>query len=230
MVTRPRRRGPRSVAPTRSRRSVPRAERISWSASAARRKRPLGVRPSPAAAKSRRSGQPGVEVRTALDVDRARRADPRGNGRGRLGLDGLDQGRQAGPGASSPTGRSGRGAARRSARGTAARLPSGSGRRRRRHRPDRTGTGSSRRPAGSAPGRSWPGRRATIATRPSSSGWRSASSTGRSNSAQLVEEQHALVRERDLAGRESRAAADHAGVRRSVWCGARNGGVRTQAR
>ena len=54
----------------------------------------------------------------------------------------------------------------------------------------------------------WP---RTIATRPSSSGWRSASSAGRGNSRELVEEQHAVVGEARLAGRRDRAAADEAG-------------------
>ena len=59
----------------------------------------------------------------------------------------------------------------------------------------------------------WP---RTIVTCPSSSGWRSASRLGAHELAQLVEEQHAVVGERRLAGRRVRAAADQAGGRDRV--------------
>ncbi len=56
-----------------------------------------------------------------------------------------------------------------------------------------------------------------MVTEPSSSGWRSSSSTLRGNSGQLVQEQHAVVRQADLAGpRHARAAADQAGVGNGV--------------
>ena len=73
-----------------------------------------------------------------------------------------------------------------------------------------------RRPAGTAPGRRrGPPARATE-TKPSSSGWRSASSAGRWNSGELVEEKHAAMREARLAGPQVRAAADDRGGRRAV--------------
>jgi hypothetical protein len=49
--------------------------------------------------------------------------------------------------------------------------------------------------------------RATL-TEPVSSGWRSESSTGRWNSGELVEEQHAEVRQADLARADLQPAAD----------------------
>ena len=80
----------------------------------------------------------------------------------------------------------------------------------------RTGTGSSSRRAGTAPGRrARPAARA-IETTPSSSGCRSPSSAGRANSAQLVEEQNAAMREARLARPDARAAADDRRGRRAV--------------
>ena len=61
----------------------------------------------------------------------------------------------------------------------------------------------------------------TIVTRPSSSGWRSASRLERGNSRQLVEEQDAEVGEGRLAGRRQRAAARPDRTGRS--CGAARG-------
>ena len=58
-----------------------------------------------------------------------------------------------------------------------------------------------------------------IVTAPSSSGWRSASSAAR-ELAELVEEQHAVVGERHLAGARRRAAADQPGRRDRVVRGA----------
>ena len=76
------------------------------------------------------------------------------------------------------------------------------------------------------------------ATRPSSSGWRSASRTSRPNSGQLVEEEDALVCAGDLARRHVRATADHArrtrscdgAIGRAAADGARRSGPRRRPR
>ena len=70
---------------------------------------------------------------------------------------------------------------------------------RRRRRGSRRGRGSSPPPAGSAPGTSACRAAREMVMRPVSSGSRSASSAARGELGQLVEEQHAVVRQRDLA-------------------------------
>jgi hypothetical protein len=87
-------------------------------------------------------------------------------------------------------------------------------------------TGSSRRPAGSGQGsaRSAP---PGIDTAPSSSGWRRTSSAPR-ELRHLVEEQDAVVRERDLARARLRSPPTSA-ASEIVWCGARNGRLRIGA-
>ena len=118
-----------------------------------------------------------------------------------------------------PRGRCGRAAAPR-AGAVALELSRGH---RRTPRAARRGTGSSPRRAGRAGQARRAPPRATR-TSPSSSGWRSASRACARNSPQLVQEQHAAMRERDLArpraGPPPTSAADEA-----PWWGARNGGA-----
>ena len=89
-------------------------------------------------------------------------------------------------------------------------------------RPSRTGTGSTRRRACTRVGNTiTPLARGRSTTRPSSSGWRSASSAGRGELGQLVEEEHAVVGERGLAGR--RRARRRRPARTARSCGAARG-------
>ena len=117
--------------------------------------------------------------------------------------------------------RSGRTAAPRSAPGSRRRSAARACRRAPGRRDSRSGRGSSRRPAGSAPDRSRGALARATVTLPVSSGWRSASSTCALELRQLVQEQHTLVRERDLARPGVAAAADHCGHRgaRGAGCG-----------
>ena len=80
----------------------------------------------------------------------------------------------------------------------------------------RTDTDSSRRRARSARGRRRSAPRARSSTCPSSSGWRSTSSTPPMKLEHLVEKQHAVVREADLARPRLRSAADERDVRDRV--------------
>ena len=72
----------------------------------------------------------------------------------------------------------------------------------------RSGRDSSPRPAGSGPDRRRGDWRATTATSPVSSGWRRLSSACALELGQFVEEQHAIMGERDLARPRMGAAAD----------------------
>ena len=60
-------------------------------------------------------------------------------------------------------------------------------------------------------------------TLPSSSGWRSTSSVSRAKLGQLVQKQHAVVRQADLAGRGDRPAAHNGPSQLTLWCGAAEG-------
>ena len=84
----------------------------------------------------------------------------------------------------------------------------------------RVGGGDQHERASGTRARCWP---RTIVTRPSSSGWRSASRLGALELGQLVEEQHAVVGQRRLARAAAASRRRPGPAAEIVWCGARNG-------